>query len=235
MLRPAFAVSLLVAAVLAIAPGLGAVPAPPASPPWLRDDTDRGAFRDWFTFLADAQHQRKTADVIDCASLVRHAYREALRAHTPAWYRANQLPLMVSFPDVRHPPAAENGVWPLFRVATQPDRFAEFADATTLVRLNARIVGRDPGAAQPGDLLYFRQEDADSPAHLMVVVGASRFERSGHDWIVYHTGPDEASPGEMRKVSLADLNRHPSPRWRPAAVNPAFVGVARLSILDRER
>jgi uncharacterized protein YfaT (DUF1175 family) len=199
------------------------------------DDTDRAAFQSWFTFLADTQFERRTADVTDCASLVRHAYREALRAHTPAWYRANALPLMASFPDVRHPPPVENGAWLLFRVAIHPDRFAEFADATALVRYNTRLVGRDAARAQPGDLLYFRQENADSPAHLMVVVGDSRFDPSRHDWLVYHTGPDGDSPGEVRKVALADLERHPSPRWRPVRANPAFIGVMRLAILDRER
>lgn len=201
----------------------------------LADDTDRAAFRAWFTFLADTQFQRRTSDVIDCASLVRHAYREALRAHTPAWQRASALPITVPLPDVRTPPAIKDGAWLLFRVARQPDRYAEFADATTLVRLNTRLVTRDARAAQPGDLLYFRQEESSSPAHLMVVVGRSRYEPAGNDWLVYHTGPDGTDPGEVRKVSLADLERHPSARWRPVAANPAFIGVARLAILDRER
>jgi uncharacterized protein YfaT (DUF1175 family) len=199
------------------------------------DDTDRAAFQAWFTFLADAQFERRTADVTDCASLVRHAYREALRVHSPAWYRSSALPVTAVFPDVRNAPRAEGGAWPLFRVAEHPDRYAEFADAVTLVRHNARLVGRDARAAHPGDLLYFRQEQADSPAHLMVFLGESRFDPSRRDWLVYHTGPDGASPGEVRKAALADLERHPSPRWRPLTANPAFIGVFRLAILDRER
>lgn len=199
------------------------------------DDSDRSAFQAWFTFLADTQYERKTDDVTDCASLVRHAYREALRAHTPVWYQANRLPLAVSFPDVRTPPPAREGRWPLFRVNRQPDRYAEFADATTLMRYNARLIGRDVRAARPGDVLYFRQEASESPAHLMVVVGESRYVDYGRDWVVYHTGPDGRDPGEVRKVSLADLQRHPAARWRPLATNDAFVGVMRLTILDREQ
>ncbi len=206
----------------------------PALPALAADDTDRAAFQAWFTFLADAQFERRTADVTDCASLVRHAYREALRPHSPAWYRASALPVMAAFPDVRNPPRVEDGAWLLFRVGEHPDRYGEFVDATTLVRYNARRVGRDARAARPGDLLYFRQEHADSPAHLMVFVGESRFDPSRRDWLVYHTGRDGASPGEVRKVALADLERHPSPRWRPLRVNPAFIGVFRLAILDRE-
>ena len=75
---------------------------------------------------------------------------------------------------------------------------------------------------------------ADSPVEFTMLVfakGPDGLEGRG-DWIVYHTGPDGASPGEVRKVSLADLERHPSPRWRPVAANPAFVGVFRLTILD---
>lgn len=200
----------------------------------LADDSDRSAFRAWFTFLADTQFERRSADVTDCAALVRHAYREALRAHTPAWYREAKLPLAVAYPDVRRTPPIENGVWQLFRVARQPDRYAEFADAATLIRHNARPLGRDTAGAEPGDLLFFTQEGARSPHHLMVVVGASRFD-PGRDWLVYHTGPDEEGPGEVRKVALADLHRHPSDRWRPVAANPAFVGVFRLAILDRLR
>lgn len=196
------------------------------------DEGDRAAFRRWFTVLADAQFDRRTADVVDCAGLVRHAYREALRPHTPEWFRRLRLPRLVAFPDVREVPPVRDGAWRLFRVSDRPTRYAEFADAATLVRLNARPIGRDPRLAQPGDLLYFRQENTASPDHVMVFVGPSLFESSRRDWVVYHTGPEGDQPGEVRKVSLADLQHHPAPRWRAVVENPAFVGVFRLSILD---
>ena len=198
------------------------------------DDTDRGAFRAWFTFLADAQFDRRSADVVDCAALIRHAYREALRPHTTAWFQSARLPRLVSLPDVRQAPPMRDGALLLFRVARTPERFAEFADAETIVALNSRRIGRDVGAAEPGDLLYFRHDDAESPSHLMMFVGESRFDRERRDWIVYHTGPDQGAPGEVRKVALADLERHPSPRWRPVSANAEFIGVFRLNILDRE-
>jgi uncharacterized protein YfaT (DUF1175 family) len=199
------------------------------------DDSDRSAFRAWFTYLADAQFERRTADVTDCAALVRHAYREALRAHSPEWYRRSALPIAVSYPDVRHVPPASPAGWPIFRISRDPDRFAEFADAATIVRLNARFIARDPRAAQPGDLLYFRQDGASSPDHLMVFVGTSLLDPARQDWIVYHTGPDGGSPGDVRKVSLEDLLRHPSARWQPSAANRSFAGVFRLAILDAGR
>ena len=218
-------------AVLVASTVLAAGPSPRSA----LDDSDRAAFRAWFTYLADAQFERRTDDVTDCASLVRHAYREAMRPHSAAWFQTTKLPRLVSFPDVRGTPPMKDGAWMLFKVAQTPERFAEFADAETIVGLNARRLGRDARAAQPGDLFYFRHGDARNPSHLMVVVGESRFDRDSHDWLVYHTGPDNGSHGEVRKVSLADLERHPSPRWRPIAANREFVGVYRLTILDQER
>jgi uncharacterized protein YfaT (DUF1175 family) len=195
----------------------------------LTDQSDRDAFRAWFTFLADAQFYRPTPDVADCAGLVRHAAREALKAHTPEWYRLAALPDTAPFPDVRSRPAGRLDGWPLFSVGL--DRYAEFADARTIVTRNARPVGRAVDSARPGDLFYFHQDSQAAPDHLMIYVGPSRFESGPRDWVVYHTGPGDGGPGEMRKTRLADLMRHPAARWRPLAHNPAFIGVFRLDWL----
>jgi uncharacterized protein YfaT (DUF1175 family) len=198
----------------------------------LADESDRAAFRSWFVLLADAQFERPTDDVQDCAALVRHAVREALRAHTPEWVRRSGLPFTPQFADVRSAPRAGADGMPLFRVTSDPSsRFAEFADARTLVNLNARALGRDRRALRPGDLLYFHQPGQREPDHLMVFVGRSHFEPDGDDWVVYHTGPLDGGPGEVRKVRLSTLTEHPAPRWRPLASNPSFVGVFRLAIL----
>jgi len=193
------------------------------------DPADREAFRDWFVFLADAPFYRTTADVTDCAGLVRHAAREAVRPHTADWYRQAALPLVPALPAVRERPEPTPDGWPLFRVG--PARWAEFADAQTIVRLNTHSLGRETAALRPADLLYFRQADQEFPDHLMVYVGPSRFERDGQDWIVYHTGPTSGGPGEVRKARLADLMRHPAQRWRPIPANRSFVGVFRMAWL----
>jgi len=195
----------------------------------LADDTDRSAFRAWFTFLSDAQFYRQTPDVTDCAGLVRHAVREALRAHTPEWHRRAGLPLSPPFADVRARPQPRPDGWPLFRV--EQGRYAEFADARTIIGLNSRSLGRDVGALRPADLLYFRQDGQSAPDHLMVYLGPSQFEKDGRDWIVYHTGPMDGSAGEVRKTRLTDLMRHPAARWRPITQNPSFVGIFRLAWL----
>jgi uncharacterized protein YfaT (DUF1175 family) len=220
--------ALLACLALAATCGLGAQP--PVAPR-LADASDRAAFRAWFTFLADLQFERPAPEVDDCAALVRFAVREALRPHTADWVRRLALPLAPEFGDVRGGPRPGPRGWPLFLVRRDPATFAEFADARTLVTLNTRPVGRDVRRAQPGDLLYFQQPGQRQPDHLMVVIGHSRYEAEGRDWIVYHTGPDPHGPGEVRKVRLADLERHPAPRWRPAAGNDRFVGVFRLALL----
>ena len=64
--------------------------------------------------------------------------REAMQPHTPEWHRLAALPATPAFPDVRSRPAPTPEGWPLFKVA--PKRYAEFADARTIVGLNARAV-----------------------------------------------------------------------------------------------
>ncbi|MBA2353962.1 MAG: DUF1175 family protein [Acidobacteria bacterium] len=197
------------------------------------DSQDRAAFLAWFVLLADAQFYRPTTDVADCAGLVRHAAREALREHSPEWQRRMAIPGGHVGPPLRDGLEAAGDRLPIFRVSDGPQaRRAEFADARTILRWNAGLVSRDPGAARPGDVLAFQHAGQRLPEHLMVFVGRSVYEPDGRDWVVYHTGPDltAGAAGEMRKVRLTDLQRHPSARWRPLPANPAFLGVYRLRI-----
>ena len=112
--------------------------------------------------------------------------------------------------------------------------FAEFADAKTLLQLNTSFVSRDLRLALPGDLLFYRQLEQNSPYHSMTFIGPSQFiQGEGADGpiLVYHTGPIGKSPGEMRRVGLNQLMAHPSPRWRPVPGNSNFLGVYRWNIL----
>lgn len=205
----------------------------------LEDDADRKAFRDWFTFLAEAQAWRSGGphpDVTDCAALIRFAYREALRAHDGEWASTLRLPLVPAIPGVRkyEYPFTPAGA-ALFRVRDgvyqSPGELAEFADADTLRRLNARFVARDLASASRGDLLFFRQEQRNMPFHAMIFVGASHFDRVPGAWIVYHTGPTGDDPGEIRRVTAAELRAHTDARWRPLSQNSSFLGVYRWNIL----
>jgi uncharacterized protein len=210
------------------------------TPDFLRLDTpaDRGAFRKWFTYLAEAQFFRKPLprEIGDCAALIRYSYREALSVHNDAWIDTAHLPDLPSIPAVAkysYPltPLGAN----LFRIrpgeysaadATN-GTFAQFADAETLIRFNAHLVGRDIAQAQAGDILMYRQLEAHLPFHTMIYLGASQLDRTPGPYVVYHTGPK----GEVRRPSLAELQEHPDPRWRPFPANPNFLGVYRWNVL----
>jgi uncharacterized protein YfaT (DUF1175 family) len=215
--------------VLAVAAVLTFSSAVPHGQVRLRDETDRAALRAWFVYLADAQIVQRSADVTDCAALVRHAFREALRPHTPEWRRLNAVPGLPAFADVRQPPHPVAAGLPLFRISRSAAAAAqEFADARPILKYNTRSIGRSLAALlQPGDLLFFSDPDRRAD-HVMVFVGRSPFEASGSDWVVYHTGPDGAREGDIRKVTLRDLTAHPIARWRPIAANRYFAGAFRL-------
>ncbi len=210
----------------------------------LADEADRRAFRNWFTFLAEAQFYRSRGqlplEINDCAGLIRFAYREALREHDGSWASELHLEAVPNVPPVQkyHYPFTPLGAG-LFRVKAGAFRsedlrngvFAQFADAQTLRRFNTHLIGRDSRRAQPGDLLFFRQLEQDLPFHVMIFLGKSQFEPGSQAWVIYHTGPVAGSKGEVRRVTVEELQEHPSPRWRPIPGNPNFLGVYRWHIL----
>jgi uncharacterized protein YfaT (DUF1175 family) len=216
------------------------------TPEFLRlySQSDRRAFRHWFAFLAESQYYRqpgrRPAEINDCAALIRFAYREALREHDGAWASDLDLDAVPSEASVRR------FTWPhtplgaaLFRVRSGPfvpsdlksGAFAQFADASTLQQFNTHFVTRDINLAQPGDLLFYRQIEQNMPFHAMIYLGRSNFEEKPDAWIVYHTGPIAHAAGEIRRPTVAELLRHPSPRWRPNIGNGNFLGVYRWNIL----
>jgi uncharacterized protein YfaT (DUF1175 family) len=209
----------------------------------LTDPADQAAFRQWFTAIADYQAIRPRADVpaeiTDCASLLRYAYRESLKRHDETWFTSTGIDVPALPGEIRawrYPdtPLGSN----LFRVRAgsfvPPDAtngaFAQFADAKTIVERNAFFVTRDVHQAQPGDLLFYRQFEQSSPWHSMIVtrIGSQAA-------VVYDTGPSghdaHGIAGELRRVTLAELLDHPQPQWRPIPSNPNFLGVYRWNIL----
>jgi uncharacterized protein len=206
---------------------------------------DRDAFRRWFTTLAEFQALRTTPlrpEITDCASLLRYSYRGALHQHDDGWLRDNGLVALDPGPSVAKYNVPHEPLGPaIFRVSDgdfipadlSNGSFAEFADAKNLLAHNVTFVSRDVTRARPGDLLFYRQLAQDSPFHSMVYLGRSALvpNDSASDWVVYHTGPIDHGPGEMRRVRIADLMRHPSPQWRPLPGNTNFLGVYRWNIL----
>ncbi len=215
------------------------------TPDFLRldDSADRNTFRSWFTLIAETQYFKGTKlprEIDDCAALLRFSYREALRQHDSAWASGISLPALPRGGELSqyHFPYTPLG-GAMFRVREGSfvaddlgdGAFAEFADAKTLWRNNTYIVGRDLRSARPGDLLFFRQSGHDLPFHAMIFLGRSQIEPGDEPYVVYHTGPQGRSPGELRRLSVAELMNFPDARWRPVASNPAFLGVYRWNIL----
>jgi uncharacterized protein YfaT (DUF1175 family) len=207
----------------------------------LHSSADRSAFRAWFAALADSAaampYQRLPREIDDCAALLRWCYREALHAHDDAWQATMPIdapPPLVSVTQYSYPftPLGTN----LFRVRpgafTSADisdgSFAQFADAKTLWLHNTFFVSRDLRAARPGDMLFYRQLEQNSPFHSMILTGAD------HEWVVYDTGPIGNGHGEVRRVAVEDLLHHPDVRWRPISNNNNFLGVYRWNILRED-
>ncbi len=209
----------------------------------LHDPADRASFRRWFTLLAESQYflgRKLPAEIDDCAALLRFAYREALREHNTAWAHTMSLPVPGSAADVQQyqypytPLAAA-----LFRVRggsfeagnLRDGTFAQFADVENIRRYNTFFVGRDFSQIRPGDLLFFRQYSQKMRFHAMIFVGRSPTDPSTEQFVVYHTGPNGNSRGEIRRWSVAELMNYPEPRWRPILSNPGFLGIYRWNIL----
>ncbi|AXC12978.1 hypothetical protein ACPOL_3697 [Acidisarcina polymorpha] len=208
----------------------------------LHSPADRTAFRAWFAALADSAAAlppvRLPREIDDCAALLRWCYRGALHAHDEAWLGQQPfetLPPLGSVAQYVYPLTPVGAG--LFRIRPGPygaadatnGSFAQFADAETLMRRNTHLVTRDVRVAREGDLLFYRQLEQNSPYHSMILTGNSA--GVADNWAVYHTGPIGNAPGEIRRVSVEDLLRHPDRRWRPLPENSNFLGVYRWNIL----
>jgi uncharacterized protein YfaT (DUF1175 family) len=220
------------------------------TPDFLRLHTaqDRQAFRNWFTSIAEAQADQAKipAEIDDCAALLRFSYREALHVHDETWLAGHPAESLSALPSIRQYVYPETPLGAnLFRVRPGPflpedtnnGSFAQFADARTLMERNTYLIGRDLRLARPGDLIFYRQLDQDSPYdvpdtpqyhspfHSMIVCGETS------NWVIYHTGPIHHGKGEMRRLLVSALLHHPDARWRPLRDNANFLGVYRWNIL----
>jgi uncharacterized protein len=229
------------------------------TPNFLRLDSpsDRDAFRRRFVLIAEFQALRPDKDlpkeINDCAALLRYSYRNALRGRDDTWEIENRVKPPSALPSIekyRYPatPLGAN----VFRVRSgrflptdiNDGSFAEFADAKTLKNFNAHFISKDVHLAQPGDLLFYRQLEQSASFHSMIFIGTGEWApdrpstnvgpQNAIKYVVYHTGPDGKNPGEMRRMTLADLLNHPSPKWRPVPGNDNFLGVYRWNILREQ-
>jgi uncharacterized protein YfaT (DUF1175 family) len=218
------------------------------TPDFLRldDPADQESFRLWFTFLAEVQYfnppAQRPIEIVDCAALIRYAYREALRRHDGQWAAAAHLPLVPAIASVRkysYPHTALGAA--LFRVRPGPfvtadlhnGAFAQFADAETINRFNTFLLSRNVAVAERGDLLFFRRSAEHMSFHSMIVIGRSQVEPTSNSiYVAYDTGPTSTNGGEIKRLSLDELLHYPDAQWQPRATNPSFLGVFRWNILN---
>ena len=177
-------------------------------------------FRAWMVRIIRAQlqagptprwHQR------DCVGLVRFAVAESLREHDAKWKRANGLAGQTLPPEISLAPEQQSlrHNWHLADGSK-----SAYVSALELVQENTRFQSKDCNQAQPGDLLFFDQGDAQ---HLMVWMGS---------FITWHTGTVEKNDNGLRAADLRQLQRWPDTRWHPSQDNPNFAGVYRLHFLS---
>ncbi len=216
------------------------------TPDFLRLHTsqDRQAFRAWFTSIAEGQ-----LDQPICHPKFRRLRRPSpfRLSRNPASPRRNLAwqPPQGSRPTLHHPihlppnPIRREPLprppRPIPSPGPQNGAFAQFADAQTLMQRNTYLIGRDLRLARPGDLIFYRQLDQESPydvpdvAHYHSPFHSMIF--CGEMGVVYHTGPIHHGKGEMRRLLVSDLLHHPDARWRPLPENTNFLGVYRWNIL----
>ena len=216
----------------------------------LSSQSDRQAFRRWFTTIAAGQltHLDDRWHDRDCAGLIRYCYREALKRHDNAWLASRRYLRDPSNPDVQkynYPNVPFVGT-KVFKVGRKAEgivrkisaatpaqhqhsndilaQFSEFAEAARLKDNSLGFVSRSPLEALPGDVIFYLNDtESDWPYHTMIWLG--------NGMTVYHTGPDGNNPGIVKKLSLAQLRQHPNPRWHPVESNPYFLGFYRWRIL----
>ena len=139
-------------------------------------------------------------EVTDCAALVRFAFREALRAHTPEWARRVALPFAPTFPDVRSAPQPASSGWPLFRVvgdarrATPSSPTRGRSSRSTRARSAATSARCSRATCSTSGSPSSAARSPDGVRRPIVLRSAST-----RDWVVYHTGPTDDGPGEVRR------------------------------------
>lgn len=182
--------------------------------------TQSRAFQAWMVRIIHAQLVRGPSprwQHRDCAGLVRFAVNEALTVHDARWLRANSIRTDAQLPPELELDATQTAL--RNRWIQTGGTVGAFVTALALVQNNSRLVGRTVSQAQPGDLLFYDQGDAQ---HLMVWMGAS---------IAYHTGTVTPDDNGLRTVDIQQLMNWKDSRWQPAVDNPNFAGVYRLSFL----
>lgn len=226
----------------------------------LIDENNRSSFRRWFTSIVESQFYAIHPDWPeirrDCIGLILFAYKEALKTHNDKWLKSFKYITNPSIPDIkayRYPEIPILGTL-IFRSEAGPFQesdlknniFQPVATARVLMDYNCHFKGKElDDTIQEGDLLFYKYfVDERIVYHSMVLIkkisnpgrGKVLTNQENPDAtdgiVVYHTGPDAKSSGEVRKLRISTLNQHPDDIWHVKPNNPHFLGFYRFNILD---
>lgn len=167
-------------------------------------------------------------EIKDCASLLRYAYRMAMKpnkevgeifkntlGYVPEDLRSFKYP---QIPYIREK---------LFRIREgkwdgDTDAFSSFADLYNLSHYSMRFISREVEEAKTGDVIIF--SDKRGIIHSMILV-----DIHGKKNLIYHTG---GKAGIFRIVELEEFMNFPDKRWRISSGNRYFTGVFRWKIIN---
>lgn len=227
----------------------------------LSSESDRTAFRRWFTTIALGQltHMDDRWHDRDCAGLIRYCYREALKRHDNAWLASRRWLITGAIPDVKkynypNVPLVGTRVFNVGRREPQQNGRREGAiPAGTSgtgplqneaarggpLRLDQFSDFAEAARLKDNSLVFVSRDPAGAlPGDVIFYLNDTDSEWPYHSMIylgggstVYHTGPDGDKPGIVKRLTLAQLGQHPNPRWHPTEGNPYFLGFYRWRIL----
>ncbi|EQA35207.1 PF06672 family protein [Leptospira inadai serovar Lyme str. 10] len=193
----------------------------------LKSETDRQAFRDWFTRIALSQYLKPNPNwnnaERDCSGLVRFAYKEALKEHDLNWQKTVGIQLDKNLPDIRefHYPSIPIIGSKIFR--TGDGKFSAFSDAESLEKFHTSFVSREISQGMPADILFFRQDTGiRTNFHSMILIDGDK----ENPLLLYHTGSDRG----IKLIRAVELSK--SDTFFPGSKNRSFLGVYRFRILE---
>jgi uncharacterized protein YfaT (DUF1175 family) len=173
------------------------------TPDFLRLDTSKGiaarfaAGSPILPSCSISSHPRdRVPEINDCAALIRYAYREALRVHDTAWAQEAKLAVVPAFglPRKSTTTRTRRLTAGLFRVRPGPFQAADSVGRGRISAVrrrqdfaalqHARSSAAELAGAQPGDLLFFRQQTSHVTYHGMIYLGApARCNPDGRSYV----------------------------------------------------
>ena len=206
----------------------------------LSTHTDRENFKNWFLSIAESQFYQLSHHFEPihrhCSGLIVFSFKEALKVHNEKWHKRFPYLIRTQYQDVQkynYPEVPLLGT-KIFRNRSgyykksdlKKGYFSETADVKTLINYNLDFISKNHNDFESADIIFFlNDENTNMPYHSMI------FQKEGN-WLIYHTGPlDNKKEGEVRKVKLTTLMKHPDKKWHPAGDNPRFLGAYRFKII----